>query len=97
MDVGYEPLPPVLDIRTALDEGSPKVHAEGNKSYEWVFAQGDLDEAFRGAPVVIERDYRQQRLIPSAMEPRAVVDPSGDEVTSGRPPRSRTSCGSCWP
>ena len=73
VDVGYEPLPPVLDMRTALDEGSPKVHAEGNKSFEWVFAQGDMDEAVRGAPVVIERTYRQQRLIPSAMEPRAVV------------------------
>jgi len=71
--VSYEPLPPVLDIRTALDEGSPKVHAEGNKSFEWVFAQGDMGEAFRDAPVVIERNYRQQRLIPSAMEPRAVV------------------------
>ncbi len=73
VDVSYEPLPPVLDIRTALDEGSPKVHAEGNKSFEWVFAQGDMGEAFRDAPVVIERNYRQQRLIPSAMEPRAVV------------------------
>ncbi len=73
VDVSYEPLPPVLDIRTALDEGSPKVHEAGNKSFEWVFAQGDLDDAFRGAPVVIERNYRQQRLIPCAMEPRAVV------------------------
>src|SRR5207247_2268302 len=73
VDVGYEPLPPVLDIRTALDEGSPKVHAEGNKSFVWPFAQGDMDAAFRDAPVVIERNYRQQRLIPSAMEPRAVV------------------------
>src|SRR5579859_4969418 len=73
VDVCYEPIPPVLDIRAALEEGSPKVHPQGNKSYEWPFAQGDLDEAFRGAPVVIERNYRQQRLIPSAMEPRAVV------------------------
>jgi carbon-monoxide dehydrogenase large subunit len=82
VDVSYEPLPPVLDIRTALDEGSPKVHAEGNKSFEWVFAQGDMDAAFRDAPVVIERTYRQQRLIPSAMEPRAVVATSvGGEFT----------------
>jgi carbon-monoxide dehydrogenase large subunit len=73
VDVSYEPLPPVLDMRAALDEGSPKVHEAGNKSFEWVFAQGDGDEAFRDAPVVIERTYRQQRLIPSAMEPRAVV------------------------
>ncbi len=73
VDVSYEPLPPVLDMRTALDEGSPKVHAEGNKSFVWPFVQGDIDAAFRDAPVVIERTYRQQRLIPSAMEPRAVV------------------------
>ena len=73
IDINYEPLEPVLDIRTALDEGSPQVHEAGNKSFEWNFAGGDLDAAFRDAPVVIERNYRQQRLIPSAMEPRAVV------------------------
>jgi carbon-monoxide dehydrogenase large subunit len=73
IEVEYEPLAPVLDIRTALDEGSPQVHAEGNKSFEWTFANGDLDAAFRDAPVVLERTYRQQRLIPAAMEPRAVV------------------------
>jgi carbon-monoxide dehydrogenase large subunit len=73
VDVSYEPLPPVLDMRAALEEGSPKVHPQGNKSFEWVFAQGELDEAFRDAPVVIDRTYRQQRLIPSAIEPRAVV------------------------
>jgi carbon-monoxide dehydrogenase large subunit len=73
IEIDYEPLPPVLDIRTALDDGAPKVHEAGNKSFEWVFANGDLDAAFRDAPVALERNYRQQRLIPSAMEPRAVV------------------------
>src|ERR1700761_3571041 len=73
IEVDYEPLPPVLDIRTALDAGSPKVHEAGNKSFEWPFANGDLDAAFRDAPVVLERYYRQQRLIPAAMEPRSVV------------------------
>jgi aerobic carbon-monoxide dehydrogenase large subunit len=43
VDVSYEPLEPVLDIRAALDEGSPKVHEAGNKSFEWVFANGDLE------------------------------------------------------
>ncbi len=82
IEIDYEPLPPVLDIRTALDDGSPKVHEAGNKSFEWVFANGDLDAAFTGAPVVLERNYRQQRLIPSAMEPRAVVCSCvGDEFT----------------
>jgi aerobic carbon-monoxide dehydrogenase large subunit len=82
IEIDYEPLPPVLDIRTALDEGAPKVHEAGNKSYVWPFAQGDIDAAFRDAPVVLERTFRQQRLIPSAMEPRAVVATCvADEVT----------------
>jgi aerobic carbon-monoxide dehydrogenase large subunit len=82
IDVDYEPLPAVLDMRAALDDGSPKVHEAGNKSFEWSLVNGDLDAAFRDAPVVIERNYRQQRLIPTAMEPRAVVcAPSGDEFT----------------
>jgi carbon-monoxide dehydrogenase large subunit len=82
IDVDYEPLPAVTDMRSALAEDSPKVHPEGNKAYEWSLANGDLDAAFRDAPVVIERNYTQQRLIPSAMEPRAVVcSPFGDEFT----------------
>jgi aerobic carbon-monoxide dehydrogenase large subunit len=82
IEVDYEPLPPVLDIRTALDEGSPKVHEAGNKSFVWPFANGDIEAAFRDAPVVLERTYRQQRLIPCAMEPRAVVAwCEGDEFT----------------
>jgi carbon-monoxide dehydrogenase large subunit len=82
VDVDYEPLPAVLDMRTALGDDSPKVHEAGNKAYEWTLATGDVDAAFSGAPVVIERNYRQQRLIPTAMEPRAVLAaPSGDEFT----------------
>src|SRR5215469_7731401 len=83
VDVTYEPLEPVLDIRDALKDGSPKVHEAGNKSYEFVFpTAGDIDAAFAGAAVVLEREYRQQRLIPCAMEPRAVVSAwVGDEVT----------------
>jgi aerobic carbon-monoxide dehydrogenase large subunit len=82
VEVDYEPLPPVLDIRTALDDSSPRVHESGNKSFEFLMQNGDLDAAFRDAPVLIERTYRQQRLIPTAMEPRAVVGwNEGDEYT----------------
>jgi carbon-monoxide dehydrogenase large subunit len=82
VEVDYDPLPPVLDMRQALSEGSPKVHEAGNKCYEWVLTNGDIDAAFRDAAVVIERDYVQQRLIPSPMEPRATVAMyEADEVT----------------
>jgi aerobic carbon-monoxide dehydrogenase large subunit len=82
IDVTYEPLEPVLDMEQALADGSVQLHAAGNKSFTWPFGNGDIDAAFRDAPVVIERTYRQQRLIPSAMEPRAVVcAPVADEYT----------------
>jgi carbon-monoxide dehydrogenase large subunit len=82
IDVSYEPLEPVLDMEAALRPDSPKVHEAGNKSYSWTLANGDMDAAFRDAPVVLERTYRQQRLIPCAMEPRAVVcAPVGGEYT----------------
>jgi aerobic carbon-monoxide dehydrogenase large subunit len=82
IDVSYEALEPVLDMEAALTEGSVKVHEAGNKSYTWTFGNGDLEAAFADAPVVIERTFRQQRLIPSAMEPRSVVcAPVGDEFT----------------
>src|ERR1700756_1040021 len=55
IDVEYDPLPAVLDMEAALAEGSPKVHEAGNKSFVWPFAQGDVDAAFRDAPVVVER------------------------------------------
>lgn len=69
-------------MEEALTEGSVQVHEAGNKSFTWTLVNGDLDAAFRDAPVVIGRTYRQQRLIPSAMEPRAVVcAPVADEYT----------------
>jgi carbon-monoxide dehydrogenase large subunit len=84
IDVDYEALPAVTDLDEAVREDSPLVHAGtgSNTSYTWVYENGDLAAAFRDAPVTLERRYVQQRLIPAAMEPRAVVcEPSGDEFT----------------
>ncbi|MDO9497743.1 MAG: molybdopterin-dependent oxidoreductase, partial [Nocardioides sp.] len=46
---------------------------------------GNVDEAIakaRADGIVLEREYRQQRLIPAFMEPRStVVDPTGEQIT----------------
>ncbi|WP_433222698.1 xanthine dehydrogenase family protein molybdopterin-binding subunit [Microtetraspora malaysiensis] len=82
IEVDYEPLDAVTDMTSALDEGGPKVHEAGNKAFTWTFAQGDIEAAFRDAAVRVERTFVQQRLIPSAMEPRAVVaQTDGDAFT----------------
>ncbi|GAB2915299.1 xanthine dehydrogenase family protein molybdopterin-binding subunit [Nonomuraea fastidiosa] len=82
IEVDYEPLPAVLDMEEALAPDSPKVHEAGNKAYSMKTVSGDIETAFRDAPVVIERTFRQQRLIPTAMEPRAVLaDTDGESFT----------------
>jgi carbon-monoxide dehydrogenase large subunit len=76
IDVEYEPLPPVLDMEAALADGAPLVHADKgtNKCFVWPFTGGDDYESVKAeADVVVKRRYIQQRLIPVAMEPRAVV------------------------
>ncbi|MDT0304421.1 xanthine dehydrogenase family protein molybdopterin-binding subunit [Streptomonospora wellingtoniae] len=88
VDVEYEPLPAVVDMEAALAEDSPLVHAGSgqgqgrNKAFVWPFTAGDVDTAFGGADIVLNRRYHQQRLIPAAMEPRSVVcRPEGDSFT----------------
>jgi carbon-monoxide dehydrogenase large subunit len=97
VDVEYDELPAALDLKEATEatpeNGGALAHPDlgTNKSALWVFdsAQagtgGNVDEAIekaRGDGIVIEREYRQQRLIPAFMEPRSVVvDPTGEQLT----------------
>jgi len=92
VDVDYEELPAALDLKEAAED---KVLAHPdlgtNKSALWKFDSaeagtgGNVDEAIAKARtdgIVIEREYRQQRLIPAFMEPRSVVvDPTGEQIT----------------
>jgi carbon-monoxide dehydrogenase large subunit len=75
IEVDYEPLPPVLDMRAALEDGADLVHSDlgTNKSYVWKLNGGDYEAAKAKADRVFTRRYVNQRLIPMAMEPRAVV------------------------
>jgi carbon-monoxide dehydrogenase large subunit len=95
VDVEYSDLPVVLDMVEALTPGSPLVHPElgTNENATWVFDSGEAGtggsalaaiEAARNDPdsIVVERTYRQQRLVPAFMEPRStVVDPTGEQLT----------------
>ena len=90
IDVDYDDLPVVLDMEAAVAEGADLVHADlgTNRSATWVFDSGeagtgsDVEKAISESEVVIERTYRQQRLIPAFMEPRSVMcDPTGEQLT----------------
>jgi carbon-monoxide dehydrogenase large subunit len=75
IEVEYEPLPAVTDMEAALADDSPLVHSDKgtNRCFDWPFAGGDYAAAKEAADVVVSRRFIQQRLLPSAMEPRAVV------------------------
>jgi aerobic carbon-monoxide dehydrogenase large subunit len=79
VDVDYEPLPAVTDVTQALADGAPLVHDEfpDNGCYVWRHSNGDVDRVFAEAEVTIKRRYRQQRLIPNAIEPRGVLAQRG--------------------
>ncbi|WP_244930015.1 xanthine dehydrogenase family protein molybdopterin-binding subunit [Nocardioides sp. W7] len=92
VDVEYDVLPPALDLReSAADTVLAHPDLGTNKSALWIFDSneagtgGDVEAAIaeaRSDGIVIEREYRQQRLIPAFMEPRStVVDPTGEQLT----------------
>ena len=74
VEVEYEPLGAVTDVAKALDDGAPLVHDDlgTNECYVWKLDAGEVDQAFMDADVTARR-YRQQRLIPAAMEPRGAL------------------------
>jgi aerobic carbon-monoxide dehydrogenase large subunit len=75
IDVDYEPLPAVTDPEKATAKGAPQLHEEapGNLAFHWQVAGGDVDAAFKSADVIVRDRIIQQRLIPTAMEPRGAV------------------------
>src|SRR5574337_685546 len=72
VQVDYEELAPVVDMRTASQ--GPALHAEAsdNHCYKWTLGdKAAVDAAFAGAAHVTKIDLTNNRLIPNAMEPRA--------------------------
>jgi carbon-monoxide dehydrogenase large subunit len=89
IDVHYEPLPAIVDPEEALADGII-IHEDlgTNKSYTWQLKvegeEGAVQKAFDTAAYTVSERYVQQRLIPMAMEPRAVAavpQPFGGDIT----------------
>src|SRR5919198_3263039 len=61
--VDYDPLPAVVDVEKALEEGAPVIHEEfgTNKCFEWSLGGGDIEAAMRDADVVVERRALKHR------------------------------------
>ena len=76
IDVRYEPLPAVADVRDAIAPGAAAVWsaATGNIACEARHGRPpEVDEAFRAAAHVVALDLVNQRLVPAPLEPRATL------------------------
>jgi aerobic carbon-monoxide dehydrogenase large subunit len=86
IEVDYEELPAAVEAASA-DQAKVPVHDEApnNQCYEWAIGDKDgVDAAFKTAAHVTTLTYRNNRLIPNAIEPRAAnasYDPSSESYT----------------
>ena len=86
IEVDYEVLPAVIDIGNITGTGAA-VHAEApdNRCYQWQIGDAaGVDAAFAQAAHVTKLTFRNNRLVPNAIETRAanaVWNPSDDSYT----------------
>jgi CO/xanthine dehydrogenase Mo-binding subunit len=86
IEVDYEVLEPVLDVESALAEGTPAIHEKFTPGSFFVqstralpnagyveFADGDLDEGFRQATVIVERNFTTKTVHQGYIEPHAAT------------------------
>jgi CO/xanthine dehydrogenase Mo-binding subunit len=82
IEVSYEPLPPVLDVRAAMQDGAPLLHANliteslgkptgkaSNVAKRFQFKLGDVEKGFAAAKVVFEREFHTATVHQGYIEP----------------------------
>lgn len=84
--VDYEPLPPVLDVRKAMAEDAPLLHEDlftdtmgqrserpSNIASHLIAEEGDIEQGFCEASVVVEREFVTHTVHQGYIEPHAAV------------------------
>ena len=76
IDVDYDVLDAVIDMQSAVSNGTTNVHDDvgTNVCYDWGLGDKDaVDEAFANAHHVSRLDLVNNRLVPNAIEPRCAI------------------------
>ena len=76
VEVAWEPLPSSTELAASVEPGAPLVHEEfgSNVAYDWRLGDAEATEAaFAAAAHVTALSLNNNRLAPSAMEPRAAI------------------------
>ena len=83
IDVQYEVLPPVMDVRDAMKDSAPLLHDEltltelgertdkhSNVASHFRYQQGDLEKGFAEADIVVEREFTNATVHQGYIEPQ---------------------------
>ena len=87
IEFDVDELDPVVDVRAALEGGAPQLHESIAGNHFGTLEYGDRDAtraAFDSAPLTAEVEVVNNRLAPTAMEPRGCVahpDPDSGRMT----------------
>ncbi len=75
VEVDYQELPAVVDPEAALDGDAPLVHPGLGTNVAWSINidTGEVDDAFAGSDVVIEKTFTVDRQTGVTLEPRGVI------------------------
>ncbi len=84
--VDYEPLPSITWVLDAMKESAPLLHDDlrtdamgklsdkpSNVAVHLQFEKGNIEEAFKGADIVVEREFRTASVHQGYIEPHAAV------------------------
>lgn len=84
IDVDYDELPIVADIKAALADGAPLANetVPANLVYRHSHSADDLDEVFARAAVTVEGEFHNNRVSASPIEPRGCI--ARHEWTTGQ-------------
>ncbi len=82
VEVGYDPLPAVVDTHKALEPDAPKLHdqADDNVATDRTFCFGPVEETFKRADRVVTGEYEFPRYSSTPMECYSVIAEWHDEV-----------------
>ncbi len=75
VQISYGELPTVVDVAEAGDEGRPQLHpvAPGNLAFDWELGDAQaVASAMAAAAHKVTLTLRNNRLVPNAIEPRAI-------------------------
>ena len=75
IEVTYEALAPVVDLRAASEDGAPLTHDETgtNVGLKLRLGRGDVDAAFAAADRIVRQRYEVPRLSAAPMEGRGLI------------------------